>query len=110
MKKYIYRLCNYTFDIIGFIFLGILVWLIISTLQVSLCDAQTIKSNNFNLFVFSQNQKNKNQNDLEAIMNDTDDKDDDEENDDDDDYKDDDDDDYYYDYDDEDDEDEIIKC
>ena len=63
MKKYIYRLCNYTFDIIGFIFFGILVWLIISTLQVSLCDAQTIKSNNFNLFVFSQNQKNKNQND-----------------------------------------------
>jgi hypothetical protein len=91
MKNYIYKLCNYTFDIIGFVFLGILVWVIISALQVSLCDAQTIKSTNLNLFVFSQNQKNKTQNDAEMAT--------------------DEDDDYYY-YDEEDDEenDEIIKC
>jgi len=94
MKKHIYKLCNYTFDIIGFVFFGILVWVIISALQVSLCDAQTIKSTNLNLFVFSQNQKNKTQNDTEMAT--------------------DEDDDYYYDdeEDDEDDEenDEIIKC
>ena len=99
MKKYIYKLCNYTFDIIGFVFLGILIWLIISTAQVVLCDSQTIRANNFNLFVFSQNQKNKLQNDREIITDDTDDEDD--ENDDED---------YYY-YDEEyDDDDEIIAC
>lgn len=93
MKNYIYKLCNYTFDIIGFVFFGILVWVIISALQVSLCDAQTIKSTNLNLFVFSQNQKNKTQNDTEMVTDEDD--------------EDDEDDDYYY-YDEE--YDEIIKC
>lgn len=67
MKKYIYKLCNYTFDIIGFVFLGVLIWLIISTAQVVLCDTQTTKSTKFNLFIFSQSKKHKSKNDIEII-------------------------------------------
>lgn len=57
MKKIISKLGYFTIDIIAFIFCSILVWLIISTIEISLNSSQSIKANKFNLFVFSQRQK-----------------------------------------------------
>lgn len=77
MKKYINKLYNYTLDIIGFILLGILAWIILSTLQIALGNPQENKNNHLNLFVFAQNRKAKLPYDIEIT---TDDEDDDEEN------------------------------
>lgn len=57
MKKIISKLGYFTIDIIAFIFCAILAWLIISTIEISFNSSQSIKANKFNLFVFSQRQK-----------------------------------------------------
>lgn len=57
MKKIISKLGYLTFDIIAFMFSAVLIWLIISTVEISFNNHQAIKENKFNLFVFSQRQK-----------------------------------------------------
>lgn len=57
MKKIISKLGYLTFDIIAFMFSAVLIWLIISTVEISFNNHKAIKENKFNLFVFSQRQK-----------------------------------------------------
>lgn len=68
MKKIINKLKYFTFDAIAFMFYAILVWVIISTVEVSFFNNQNVKQNKFNLFIFSQNHKLNN--DIEIITED----------------------------------------
>lgn len=70
MKKIISKLGYFTFDVVAIIFSLVIVWLIISTIEVSFYSPQYIKENRFNLFVFSQSQKDSNHSNVEIITED----------------------------------------
>lgn len=70
MKKIINNTWYYVFNIIIIIFALISIWILFSTIEISLNNIQSSKYSTFNLFVLSQNYKRQIENDTDIINGD----------------------------------------
>lgn len=70
MKKIINNTWYYVFNIIIIIFALISIWILFSTIEISLNNIQSSKYSTFNLFVLSQNYKRQIENDTDIINED----------------------------------------
>lgn len=70
MKKIINNTWYYVFNIISIIFALISIWILFSTIEISLNNIQSSKYSAFNLFVLSQDYKRQIENDTDIINED----------------------------------------
>lgn len=70
MKKIINNTWYYVFNIIIIIFALISIWILFSTIEISLNNIQSPKYSTFNLFVLSQDYKRQIENDTDIINED----------------------------------------
>lgn len=70
MKKIINNTWYYVFNIIIIIFALISIWILFSTIEISLNNIQSPKYSTFNLFVLSQDYKRQIENDTNIINED----------------------------------------
>lgn len=75
MEKIINKIFNCTIDIFSLVSSAIIVWLILSVLQVNFCDPQYNKKSNFNIFILSESNRMNNQSETDIIVDDIDEED-----------------------------------